>query len=435
MRTGICLPTWHDPRIVLRNISGLGLLFIPLLLNAASATPMLSLAQAERMALEQDPAIAAARSRSLALENEAVADAQLPDPKLRTGLYNLPLDDFDLQREPSTQLRIGVQQAFPRGDTLIYQSRQTLARAEGEVARQKLKSAKALLAVRQAYLDVYYQGEAQRIVRSSRSLFAAMVDITQVHYGAGGSSNQQDVLRAELEMSRLDDRLNKLENAEDNARADLSRWIGEAAWRSVSGQLPVLWAGVDSGALQERLAEHPEIQLQSAVMKAHDQASNIAREQYKPGWNLGVEYRKRFGDNPDGSDRADMAAVMLTVDMPLFTGKRQDKRLAASQQRANAASYDRSTQLRTLKQNLASEVSNQKRLNERIQRYQGRLVKEAGANAEAALLAYQSGTVEFTGLMRARITELDIRLQAIKLQVDLLKSKARLLYLAAGENQ
>ena len=58
------------------------------------------------------------------------------------------------------------------------------------------------------------------------------------------------------------------------------------------------------------------------------------------------------------------------------------------------------------------------------------LQQEAAANAQASLKAYQSGVTEFTGLMRARITDLDVRLEALRIRVDRARAQANLLYLA-----
>lgn len=395
---------------------------------------LLDLPETEQIALQNDPLLKAGLARSEALEADAIADGQLPDPKLRTGLYNLPLDDFDLSREASTQLRLGVQQAFPRGDTLLYKSRKTRAQASAQRHRVQLERKKILRDVRKTFLDIYYQVEAAKIIRSSRKLFDSLTEITRVQYGSGGSS-QQDVLRAELELSRLDDRITRIQASEERARARLSRWLGQAAWRPVPPAMPELPEVPDEKDIEKALQSHPEIRVLSAAIEAHQQAVAVSKEQYKPGWILGAEYRMRFGNNPDDSRRADMGAVMLTVDVPLFTEKRQDQRLVASQKRADAAFLERANSWRKLRESLAIEIASKERLVERIHRYEKRLLKEAEENARAALQAYQSGTLEFTGLMRARITELDIRLQALKLRVDLLKTHAGLLYLAAGEEQ
>ncbi len=402
--------------------------------TVSAGDPVLGLAETERIALENDPAVNASIARSEALEADAIADGQLPDPKLRTGLYNVPLDDFDISREPSTQLRLGIQQAFPRGDTLKYKSGKTQAQARVERMRAQLARKKILREVRKTFLDIYYQTEAVKIIRSSRELFESLTEITQVQYGSGGSS-QQDVLRAELELSRLDDRIAEYRTKEEKARARLSRWLGEAAWKTLQPNMPALPDARPLDNLESMLQNHPEIWLQSAIIDTHQQALAISKEQYKPGWTVGAEYRMRFGDNPDDSSRSDMGALMLTVDVPLFTDKRQDQRLIASQKRADAAALDRADSWRRLRENLASEMASKKRLAERISRYEARLLKEAEANAKAALQAYQSGTVEFTSLMRSRITEVDIKLQALKLRIELLKTHANLLYLAAGEKE
>ncbi|HEC07590.1 MAG TPA: TolC family protein [Thiolapillus brandeum] len=420
-----------------RSIRAVPILCITLIFSAQKVVadePLIGLKEAEQIALENDPVVKASIARAEALGEDAVADAQLPDPRLRTGLYNVPLDDFDISREPSTQLRLGIQQAFPRGDTLKYKSGKTRAQARAEQLRAELERKKLLKAVRRNYLDIYFQTQAIKIIRSSRKLFENLTEITQVQYGSGGSS-QQDVLRAELELSRLDDRITQYQNKEEAARSRLSRWVGDAAWRPLQADMPVLPQIPEREQIQEGLETHPEISMRSAVVESHQQSIAISKEQYRPGWTVGAEYRMRFGDNPDDSSRSDMGAVMLTVDMPLFTEKRQDKRLAASQKRADAAVLDRANSWRKLRESLSMETANRKRLMERIQRYEKRLIREAEENAKAALLAYQSGTIEFTGLMRSRITELDIKLQALKLRVDLLKTNASLLYLAAGEEQ
>ncbi len=407
-------------------------LFLPP--HTGRADERITLAEAERLALEHDPAVRTHEARAAALDEAAVADGQLPDPRLRTGLYNLPLDDFSLASQPTTQWRLGIQQAFPRGDSLKYKAGRTRARAEAERAQAALSAAQARRGVREAFLEILYQQGAHRIVVENRALFAALVNITQAHYGAG-RSDQQDVLRAELELSRLDDRLDRIRNAEESARADLQRWIGAAASRPLAPGLPGLPAPPAETELRRALERHPEITRRSAVIQARQQAVDLAREQYKPGWGLGVEYRKRFGHDPGGDARTDMAAVMLTLDLPLFTEKRQDRRLAASQKEADAAFLERADTYRRMRRLLAREYANWRRLGDRAARYDSELVDAAHQNAEAALNAYQSGTLEFTNLMRARITELDVQLQALRVGVDRLKAQARLLYLAAGARE
>ena len=73
--------------------------------------------------------------------------------------------------------------------------------------------------------------------------------------------------------------------------------------------------------------------------------------------------------------------------------------------------------LRDMQRTLATEYARWLRFGEQQKLYHDRLLREAGDNAEAAVNAYQSGLNEFTTLMRARITELDVRLQDIRIRV------------------
>lgn len=410
------------------------LLAMSLLLIAASgARADLDIDEAVRLALTDDPLIAASQARSQALQDNAIADGQLPDPQLRTGIYNLPTDNFHINEEPSTQLRLGVQQAFPRGKTLHYRQRQGEWQARAATASAELSARQIVRDVRRYFLELYYQTRAEAIVAESRALFSQLVDITRAHY-ASGRVSQQDVLNASLELARLDDRSTRILNAADSNRAILMKWIGEPATLPVNSKFPLLPAPAARAAIQAALPEHPAIRVETARLEAENQSVHIAREQYKPGWSAGLEYRKRFGEDPDGDDRSDMMAAMLTVDIPLFTKNRQDKRLSASIQQASSIQLNRDDKLRELKQQLDTDYANWQRLGERTELYQSQLLPASSANAQASLNAYQSGITEFTTLMRARMTDLDVHLADLRIRVDRAKAQASLLYLD-GENQ
>ena len=410
------------------------LLVLPLLLAlAANVHAELDINEAIRLALVDDPAVAATRARASALGDEAVADGQLPDPQLRTGLYNLPLDDFDIDREPTTQLRLGVVQAFPRGDTLHYKQQQTESMASAEQAAAEVTIRKLVREVRKHFLELYYQLRAKDVIAETRVLFAQLVEITRAHYATGRVS-QQDVLRASLELSRLDDRTTRIRNEADKSRAALMKWIGDSATLAIDSRFPELPAPPSRKEIESALPEHPVIRVETAKIEASKRKIRIAREQYKPGWSAGLEYRKRFGDDPGGDDRADMMAAMLTVDLPLFPKKRQDKRLSASIRQAESVQLARDDRLRELQQMLDTDYANWQRLGERAALYESQLLHESAANAQASLNAYQSGVTEFTTLMRARITDLDVRLDDLRIRVDRAIAQASLLYLA-GEPQ
>ena len=418
--------------VLQRSLAGPLLLLLSLAPAAADTRVELEIHEAVRLALADDPVIAATQARARAFSDNAVADGQLPDPKLKTGLYNLPLDDFELDEEPTTQLRLGIVQSFPRGRTRHYRRERTEWLAASEDAEAESASLLLVRDVRNRYLELYYQLLAENIVTDARELFAQLVEITRSHY-ASGRVSQQDVLRSSLELSRLDDRTTRIRNEADRNRAALMEWIGQAATLPVSRSFPRLPELPAKEDIEAALAVHPVIRLETARLEAENREVKIAREQYKPGWSAGLEYRKRFGNDPDGSDRADMMAAMVSLDLPLFPKNRQDKRLSASLQQAEAIQLSRDHRLRELRRMLETDYASWQRLGERVTLYDSQLREEAAANAQASLKAYQSGITEFTSLMRARITDLDVRLEALRIEVDRAKAQANLLYLAGDK--
>jgi outer membrane protein TolC len=419
------------PRAARAGAAALGCALLIATAQAHTGTT-LTLTEAERIAVDADPVIAADRARAQALGEAAVAEGQLPDPRLKAGVANLPLDTFRLNQQDMTQVVVGVEQSFPPGDTLRYRQRQGEWQSAAEQAGAQDTTRKLVRDVRSGYLELFYQLQADRIVAETRATFDRLVDITRAQY-ATGRVTQQDVLGASLELARLDDRATQIRNAVENERAALGKWLGEAVNRPLDDRLPELPPLPPREMLLAALTQHPAIRAESARIESESQAVRIAREQYKPGWSVGVEYGQRYGQDASGDPRPDMLTAMVSVDLPLFPGQRQDRRLAASLQEAEAARFSRADRLRELGEMLETEYANWQRLGERGALYDTRLLPEADANAEAALNAYQSGVTDFGTLMRADITDLDVRLEVLRVRVERLQAQARLLYLAGDE--
>ena len=174
---------------------------------------------------------------------------------------------------------------------------------------------------------------------------------------------------------------------------------------------------------------HPLIEIEDALIDASRTEVELAEQLYKPGFALDVTYGLRFGDNPTGDDRANFLSGMAVVDLPLFPNKRQDRRLSAAKRQAAAARYSREDRLRELLSLFSSEYASWQRLDERLVLFRRQVLPESAANADAALLAYQSGITEFTALMRAYLIRLDNRLQALRVEADRAGAQANLLYL------
>ena len=393
----------------------------------------LELSSAEVLALAADPAVRQIEAQSEALRERAISASQLPDPKLKLGANALPLDTFDLNQEQMTQLQVGYQQRFLPGDTLELRGQEFSVRAHSLADRAADQRLLTLRSLREDYLEVLYQQRAGEIVDQARTLFEELLDVSQDYY-ATGRSQQQDVYRAKLELSRLEDRATRVAQAEGVARARLAVWVGKAAYR----RLPRDWPGLSNPdsvlEMTAGIEQHPRLRAWHQQVIASELGVDVARQQYRPGWMLDITYGNRSGHNLDGSARADFLSAMVTIDLPLFRARRQDRELAATLKEVDASIAARQDVYRQLQRAVEREWAALRRLDERLVLFAERLLPDAQANSEASLAAYQSGVSDFTTLMRARITEYELRLDHARAQADQLITKTRLLYLSGEES-
>ena len=396
---------------------------------AAASKNILTLQAAIRLALDSDdPYILAPGETAAAFDERAISDSQLPDPKFRMNFANWPAKNFSYTQEPMTQFQVGVSQAIPKGDTLKYRKGKRQAQAKGARFRQALREREVILDTRTNWLDLYYWTGAGAKVRESRQAVAELIEVIQAIY-ATGRETSQDILRAELELSLLDDRLVEIDRQTEINRANLARRIGDAAARrQLMQNLPAIKHPSDINIVYGLLEQHPAAQMLTAEIDVADKDVDIAGEQYKPGWSVNVGYGTR------GEDRADLASVGVVMDVPLFTAKRQDKQVAAAKKNRQASRLSRDTILLDLKKKLQASFADWQRLRDRVSLYQSVVVKRAKDTTEASLTSYQSGVTDFPELVRARLAELDAELKLLRLQTNRLKAQAQLLFLEGEDD-
>jgi len=407
----------YRPETLYRRVAVIALLALPFAHASAQHDIPLTIAEAEKLALASEPGQQALRARAAALEEQAVVAGALPDPMLRVGLNNYPIESGGFTTEGMTNVGAVYRQAFPRGDTRSLSNRRFTRLAEAQMQEADARGDDVLAATRIAWLDLYYWSKARELVRESRPFFDDLATITRSLY-AVGRRNQQDVLRAELELSRLDDRLIDIERQQLRARAQLREWIGEDAGRRVAGKLP-RWD--DAPRLEDLIAalrEHPALQAADARIAAQDTGVEIAEQRSKPGWALDVGYSYRNGSLPSGDPRSDFVTVGVTVDLPFFRKKSVDSTLSAALQERSAARADKQRMQRSLESRLAAEYARWQELSRRLALYEERILVQANDHAQASLLAYQNDRGDFADVMRGYIDDLNTRIDYVRLNVE-----------------
>lgn len=421
-------------RLKIKALLGL-LFFFSLSGYAFSESFPLSLSEAEHLAIATAPELKQLRANSNSLEQQAIADGQFSDPQFIAGAANVPTNSFSFNQDDMTMIQFGLQQSFAPGHSLAMKSKKTRALATAEQRKIQEQAAMLLRNVRETWLDLYYWKQAAIIVRENRALYRSLLKAGESEYSAGKSS-QSDVLQLRVELSRLNDQSVQIDQRIDILRAQLGRWIGaNEADRPLSNSFPS-WVNPPSlNSLQSRLMQHPTLKVDAANIEAARSEVAYAREQYKPGWMVDVGYAVRQGKMQDGQPRSNFVGAQVTIDLPLFPGNRQDKRLSASAYQLESTEIERDVHYKDLLKELTAQYAIWKSLSKRQSMYQQHLHPEARQNAKAALLGYKNATTDLSTVLRAYSNRLTIRLEQVQIQVERAKARAALLYLEGVTQQ
>ena len=426
------------------RITAIGLVFLLLGFNGkswaapeAASQQTLSLQQAITYAVNNDPWLKGNELNERALLADSIADGELPDPSLSIGLLNLATDTFDFDQEPMSQFKVGLAQTFPRGDTLKLKRRQKRQQSAAYPFLRADRKARVTVKVSLLWLDTFLAQQSVALIENNRHLFEQLVDVAHANYTAtSGSTRQQDVIRAELELSRLNDRLSLLWQSHDASRQALGEWLSVEQLNKAfpdtlknNSLTPINFESTPQ--MMRHIVLHPRVQVVDRKITSVTTGLELARQQYKPEWGVNAAYAYR-DDAPGGNDRADFVSMAITVDLPLFTTNRQDQRVSAANHRRASVQTERDLVLRELLAGYQQTKAELHRLDERQALYLKYLLPQMHDQADATLAAYTSDGGDFAEVMRARIAELNTKIMAFGLQVKRQKVLANMHYYVAA---
>ena len=374
-------------------------------LDPGHAAPPLSAAEAVAEALQANPEIrAAVRRLSLAQLKTGTAHS-LDDPMLMMRDWDTPLrKPWDLNQ---AQLMVSLQQTFP--DRQKRDLRAKLAEQDASVAAIDLETLRLTVSaeVRKLCAELMRNADEIKLQDRQASLLKEALDAALAKYTAGKVS-EADVLRAQMALTRLNERLIELEAEGDSARAQLNVLRGNSPDEAIeiagSYSSPASLPAIEE---LERIAiEHrPELAgLRAQVAKSRDEG-NLARLATKPDFTVGFGYMLM----PAGSMARNAYMAELSMNLPQLNRERHDGEV----KQADAATDVSQAEL----QARASTVFLEVRLaqiellasEKRVKLYRDTLLPQAEASFKASAAAYQNNRAEFASLIDAQNLLLEIQ--------------------------
>jgi outer membrane protein TolC len=411
--------------------AGIAAALSALLFGAAAAAEMpLPLAEAQRLAVARSQQLSAQDHAATASREMAVAAGQLPDPILKFGVDNLPVngpDRFSLTRDFMTMRRIGVMQELPRAEKRRLRAERFEREAEKTLAEKDRTIAAIERDTALAWLERYYAEAMAAVIAEQGAQAKLEIEAADAAYRAGRGS-QAGLFAARSTLGSFDDRASEAQRRVRNARTMLARWIGESASRPLDGQPSLETIRLDPATLETQLAHHPQIAMLARQEEIAQAEARLAHADKKPDWSVELMVQQR------GSAYSNMISVGVQIPLQWDQKNRQDRELSARLAMVEQAKAERKEMLREHVAETRAMFDEWQNNRERLARFARELIPLVRERTTASLAAYRGGKSGLTDVLAARRDEIDVRLQALQLEADTARLWAQLNFLFPTTN-
>ncbi|MEO5669081.1 MAG: TolC family protein [Ramlibacter sp.] len=382
-------------------------------------------AQAQSIAVARSQQLAAYDAGFRAAREMAVAAGQLPDPVLKVGIDNLPVngpDRFSLSRDFMTMRRIGLMQELTGRDKRDLKVERALQDAGRIEAERALAAANVRKETALAWLERYYGELVLDLLHEQAHEVRLQILGAEVSY-RNGRGSQADVFAARAAMAGLDDRMQQAERQVRSGRIMLARWIGGA-----EASRPLDVPGLDEAAPQWQLHDavrHPQIAVLQAQLRAAETEVKQAGANTRPDWTVEAAYQQR------GGAYSNMVSIGLSVPLQLDRANRQDREVAAKLAAKEQARARLEDAVAAHEGEVAVASNDWQSGSRRAARLRAELLPASALRVQAVLTAYRSGKADLASVLTARRDEIDARIQLLTLEGDTARLGAQLDYLTA----
>ena len=382
-------------------------------------------------------AIAEQRSTRLAAQFAAVSAAteqverstELPDPKLKFGVDNLPVsgpDAYSLTRDFMTMKRIGFMQEIPNSDKR--KARGDRAAREQALENASLEAQRAALRqdIAVAWLELHYARRAHEALEQLVQQHRLESETIAGAISAGRVTPAGAVAqRSALESAR--DRVLEQQRVVARAATALAALVGDAAQRPLGAPPDTTKLAHSPAALIDGLQSHPVQRVfeEREAVAATEVA--VATHSAKPDWGVEVSYGQR---SPNFSN---MLTVMVSVDLPIDKPRRQDRDVAAKLSLLERARSEREEARRVHEAEVRSTVADWEIAGERARRFEAVQLPLARERVELALAAYRGGRGDLAAVLEARRAATETQVGFLAAALERARAWARLNHLVSHE--
>ncbi len=378
-------------------------------------------------AVENNPQLQAGFHNWKSSEVRIPQAGALPDPMLGINLLNMPVNNLVFDREPMSGKQISLTQLFPFPGKLGLKKAIAREAAAVEQARYQELRQRLIRDVRQTYYDLFHVDKAIETVEKNRILLDQFVSIAGARYSVG-KGLQQDVLKAQVELSRLIDKKITLRQKREMLEARLNALLNRPAGAAIGkpGEPDIVQFDYTLSDLKALAEENrPLLKAWQALQRQSREKVKLAKREYFPDFKIGVAYTQR-DVLKNGGGGTDYLSGMFSTSVPLYFWKKQRKKLEESRLMLQSVEANYSNVRNQVYAALDEKLNDIRKNRRLLDLYRNGIIPQATQALNSAISAYQTDRVDFLTLLNNQMTLFNYQLDYYQILSDYMKTIADL---------
>jgi outer membrane protein TolC len=377
--------------------------------------------------LVQNKEIQSMEAQVESLKDEISFAGALDDPRLGLAILNLPADSFRFDREPMTQKQISIAQKIPWFGKLDLKTQRATLKALRQMAILEAKRLELAKEIAKTYYDLAFVADSLVTNKRLIEIVTQLLRVAETRY-ATGSGLQQDVLQAQVEMSKLLDEKISIQKRQRTLANRINELLNREQFITIEPQVGLEFINLqfdDDELTSLALQQNPQLRIKQTDIDIARIEIELAKKEYWPDMDFKFAYGQRDEDRT-GRSLPDFVSGQVVMNIPIWQKNRQDPKLAAVLKMSEAAEKSFRSLAKGLPFRVDALVTEIRDTQKNYKLFTEALLLQADQWADSSQAAYKVGSLEFNTMLNAQIRLLRFELQAEKYLFDVYQQRAEL---------
>lgn len=404
----------------------ISIMFITAFISTQSlASEVVSLESLVNEALEQNPGIKASRARWEASTKRPSQEGSLPDPTIGVSWQNVRFDRITLNEDPDSMLRFPFMQELPFPGKLSLKER--VAEREADARQQSYEAVvkKTIADLKQAYYDWYLINKSIDVTQNNKELSQKFLKISEARYEVG-LGIQQDVIRAQVEVSKFIEQLEILRQQKGVVEAKINSILNRppAATLGAPEDLAKPALSLTAKELHKLIEDNsPILKMREKIVQSENESLNLAKKEYYPDFSIAVSpgIMGMSGGRVQG-----VWELAVGFKVPLYFWRKQRFGVQEAAFALSAAKEEYASEKQDLLFMLNDNYLAAKTSETLIDLYKDAIIPQSNLSLNSAISGYQVGDIDFLTLLNNLTTLFNFEIEYYRQMAQYHKAMARL---------